>query len=156
MDRRRFLAAGIAGTTGFASTGKTQDKAANDKNIRIVGVSCSPREGKTTATAIKVALAAAKQVDRRIRVDMLDLGGMDISGWTGGARPDEGRQVKDDFDLVLPMLSDLVPDGLIIGSPSYFRSMSALRFSARQSCFWRTSLQACWLSGAIGMAARNS
>ena len=73
-----------------------------------------------------MALDAAKEVDRRIRTDMLDLGGMDISGWTGGARPGEGRQARDDFDLVLPMLRDPVPDGLIIGSPSYFRSMSAL------------------------------
>jgi multimeric flavodoxin WrbA len=51
---------------------------------------------------------------------------MDIAGWTGGAKPGEGQQVKDDFDSLIPMLRDPVPDGLIIGSPSYFRSMSAL------------------------------
>jgi len=52
---------------------------------------------------------------------------MEISGWTGGAKPTDAALPKDDFDLmVLPMLRDPVPDGLIIGSPSYFRSMSAL------------------------------
>ena len=126
MNRRNFLTGGIVATTAFASIGKTPDKTVSDKTIRIVGVSCSPREGKTTATAIKVALDAAKKVDPRIQAELVDLGGMDISGWTGGARPNEGQQVKDDFDLVLPMLRDFVPDGLIIGSPSYFRSMSAL------------------------------
>ena len=34
--------------------------------------------------------------------------------------------LKDDFDLVLPVLESPVPDGLIIGSPVYFRSMSAV------------------------------
>ena len=127
MDRRNFLTAGIAATTVLASTGQTPAKAANDRNVRIVGVSCSPRKGKTTATSVNVALEAAKSVDPRIKIQLLDLGGMNISGWAGGAKPTDAALSKDDFDLmVLPMLRDPVPDGLIIGSPSYFRSMSAL------------------------------
>jgi multimeric flavodoxin WrbA len=127
MDRRNFLTAGIAATTVLASTGQTPAKAANDRNVRIVGISCSPRKGKTTATSVNVALEAAKAVDPRIKIQLLDLGGMDISGWAGGAKPTDAALSKDDFDLmVLPMLRDPVPDGLIIGSPSYFRSMSAL------------------------------
>jgi multimeric flavodoxin WrbA len=46
---------------------------------------------------------------------------MEISGYS----PGDAAQM-DDFDAVLPSLKDPVPDGLIIGSPSYFRSMSAL------------------------------
>lgn len=127
MDRRNFLTAGIAATTVLASTGQTPAKAANDRNVRIVGVSCSPRKGKTTATSVNVALEAAKSVDPRIKIQLLDLGGMNISGWAGGAKPTDAALSKDHFDLmVLPMLRDPVPDGLIIGSPSYFRSMSAL------------------------------
>ncbi len=127
MDRRNFLTAGIAATTVLASTGQTPTKAANDKNVRIVGISCSPRKGKTTATSVNVALEAAKAVDPRIKIQLLDLGDMEISGWVGGAKPTDAALPKDDFDLmVLPMLRDPVPDGLIIGSPSYFRSMSAL------------------------------
>lgn len=127
MDRRNFLTAGIAATTVLASTGQTPAKAANDRNVRIVGVSCSPRKGKTTATSVNVALEAAKAVDPRIKIQLLDLGGMEISGWAGDAKPTDAALPKDDFDLmVLPMLRDPMPDGLIIGSPSYFRSMSAL------------------------------
>ena len=127
MDRRNFLTAGIAATTVLASTGQAPAKAANDRDVRIVGVSCSPRKGKTTATSVNVALEAAKSVDPRIKIQLLDLGGMNISGWAGGAKPTDAALSKDDFDLmVLPMLRDPVPDGLIIGSPSYFRSMSAL------------------------------
>lgn len=127
MDRRNFLTAGIAATTVLASTGQTPAKVANDRDVRIVGVSCSPRKGKTTATSVNVALKAAKAVDPRIKIQLLDLGDMDISGWAGGAKPTDAALSKDDFDLmVLPMLRDPVPDGLIIGSPSYFRSMSAL------------------------------
>ncbi len=127
MDRRNFLTAGIAATTVLASTGQAPAKAANDRDVRIVGISCSPRKGKTTATSVNVALEAAKAVDPRIKIQLLDLGSKEISGWTGGAKPTDAALLKDDFNLtVLPMLRDPVPDGLIIGSPSYFRSMSAL------------------------------
>ena len=121
MNRRKFVGKALV-SGAAASLAPTLAAAGQAGNIRIVGVSCSPRKGKTTAIAVKVALEAAKQVDQRIRIDMLDLGGMNVSGWT----PGETQPTKDDFDSVLLKLHDPVPDGLIIGSPSYFRSMSAL------------------------------
>jgi len=117
MDRRKFVATSIA--AGAATFASSTVRAAEKKPVKIIGVSCSPRKGKTTATAIQVALDAAKEVDSRIQVELLDLGGMNISGWIPG-------EIKDDFGSFLPKLRDPVPDGLIIGSPSYFRSMSAL------------------------------
>ena len=120
MNRRKFISTSLA--TGAAVTLATKSaESAQSGRVRIVGVSCSPRKGKTTATAVKTALDAAKTVDSRIEIELIDLGGMEISGFSGLAQPQ-----KDDFDSVLPMLKDPVPDGLIIGSPSYFRSMSAL------------------------------
>jgi multimeric flavodoxin WrbA len=126
MDRREFmsktLAAGAAVGLASAPAG-----AARDKAVRIVGVSCSPRKGKTTATSVKVALDAAKSVNPRIETELLDLGGLEISGTPGGTTSADLPQIWDDFDVVvLPKLRDPVPDGLIIGSPCYFRSMSAL------------------------------
>jgi len=118
MDRRKFVSKAFF-SGAVASLAPTIAAAGQAGNVRIVGVTCSPRKGKTTATAVEVALEAAKEVDERIRIDMLDLGGLNISGWTP-------VQAKDDFTSVLTMLHDPVPDGLIIGSPSYFRSMSAL------------------------------
>lgn len=125
MNRRRFIATSIA-TGGAAALGSTTAKAANKKSVRILGISCSPRQGKTTATSVKVALDAAKEVDSRIEVELIDLGGKDIAGWSGGAKPGEAREVTDDFQSVLPSLKAPNLGGIIIGSPSYFRSMSAL------------------------------
>jgi multimeric flavodoxin WrbA len=120
MNRRKFFKTSIA--AGAAATlASTTTKAADKKSVRILGVSCSPRKGKTTATAVQAALNAAKEVDPRIEVELIDLGGMQIAGSSGTS-----SQPSDDFDKILPALKDPVPDGLIIGSPSYFRTMSAL------------------------------
>ena len=120
MNRRKFITTSLsAGAAGSLATATTHG--ANPKTVRILGISCSPRKGKTTATAVRIALEAAKGVDPRVTIEIIDLGGMEISGFSGVAEPK-----KDDFETVLPMLKDPVPDGLIIGSPSYFRSMSAL------------------------------
>lgn len=120
MNRRNFLSTSVA--AGAAATlASTTAKAADKKSVKILGVSCSPRKGKTTATAVQAALNAAKEVDPRIEVELIDLGGMQIAGSSGTS-----SQASDDFDKILPMLKDPVPDGLIIGSPSYFRTMSAL------------------------------
>ena len=121
MDRRNFLTKGAAATAFFASLSSSSN-AAESKKVRIAGVSCSPRKGKTTAMAVKAALDAAQSVNSGIKTELIDLGGMEISGWSGAAQP-----TKDDFDeIVLPKLREPLPDGLIIGSPVYFRTMSAL------------------------------
>ncbi|MHC4353697.1 MAG: flavodoxin family protein [Planctomycetota bacterium] len=120
MDRRNFVSGALAAGVATALVSETAESAQSG-SVRIVGISCSPRKGKTTATAVKAALDAAKSSDSRVTTDLIDLGGMEISGFSGSA-----AQAKDDFDSVLPMLANPVPDGLIIGSPSYFRSMSAL------------------------------
>jgi multimeric flavodoxin WrbA len=73
----------------------------------------------TTAKAVQAALDAAKAVDARIEVELIDLGGLSISGWSP-------TPVKDDFDAILPKLNDPQLGGIIIGSPSYFRSLSSL------------------------------
>jgi len=121
MDRRNFLTKGVAATTVFASMSLSSN-AAESKKVRIAGVSCSPRKGKTTAMAVKTALDAAQGVNSGIKTEFIDLGGLNVSGYTGDAGPS-----KDDFDkIVLPKLSEPLPDGLIIGSPVYFRTISAL------------------------------
>lgn len=127
MDRRRFLATTLAaGTATSMATAAAETE--TDGTIRIVGIACSPRKGKTTATGVKVALDAAQGVDPRIQTELIDLGGLQIAGSLGGASSAEAKQPKDDFELeVLPVLeAPRLPDGLIIGSPCYFRSMSAL------------------------------
>ncbi|MBN2272336.1 MAG: hypothetical protein JXN61_17120, partial [Sedimentisphaerales bacterium] len=69
MNRRKFIASSI--TTGAAATlTSTSASAADKKSVKIVGISCSPRKGKTTATAVQAALDAAKEVDPRIKVEL--------------------------------------------------------------------------------------
>jgi multimeric flavodoxin WrbA len=125
MDRRQFLATTVAAGTTLSVT-SAATAAQSNKPIRIVGVACSSRAGKTTATAVKIALEAAQKTDDRILTELLDLGGLSISGWVGGSKPSEAKLPDDDFNQIVPKLKDPVPDGLIIGSPVYFRSMSAV------------------------------
>jgi multimeric flavodoxin WrbA len=93
--------------------------------LKILGVACSMRPGKTTAAGVQVALAAAKGVHARITTEFLDLGGKDL--WSGalGRRGPDGAPVTDDFQQVVTSLRDPQLAGLIIGSPSYYRAMSA-------------------------------
>lgn len=118
VNRRNFLA--TAGTAALASaTTVHAAAAASDRPLRILGIACSPRPGMTTAKAVQAALDAAKAVSPRIAVELIDLGGLSIAGWSP-------NPVADDFDAILPKLKDPQLGGLIIGSPSYFRSLSAL------------------------------
>jgi len=125
VDRRNFLTSGLIATTTFASMAQS-NKAEESKTVKILGVSCSSRKGKTTATAVKVALEAAKTVSPSIEVQLIDLGGLEISGWVGGATPSSPQEIMDDFQVdVEPYFMASNLGGLIIGSPSYFRSMSS-------------------------------
>jgi multimeric flavodoxin WrbA len=117
--RRHFLTA--AGTAALAATATTAfgAEAGDGKTLKILGIACSPRKGMTTAKAVQVALDAAKAVSPRLQVELVDLGGLNIAGWSPTIP-------RDDFDAILPRLRDPQLGGLIIGSPCYFRSLSSL------------------------------
>lgn len=118
VTRRNFLAtAGIAAMA--ASPAHGAEETPKGKVVKIIGVSCSPRKGMTTAKAVQAALDAAKNLDPRIQVELVDLGGLNIAGWSP-------QPPKDDFNSILSKLQDPDLAGLIIGSPSYFRGLSSL------------------------------
>jgi multimeric flavodoxin WrbA len=128
FTRRRFIEA--AGTAVFAGTAAATTSAqaasrSRDKAIRIVGISCSPRKGKTTAASLQVCLEAAKKVDPRIDVELIELAGMKIDGSPATGLPLEPGQ-KDDFGQLIPKLSDPKVAGIIVGTPVYFGSMTSL------------------------------
>ncbi len=120
--RREFIGgtagAALAGALGMETMGRSAQASAGTA-LKILGISCSPRKGMTTAKATQVALDAARGVDGRIEIELLDLGGMNIAGWSP-------KPPDDDFTAVLPKLQDPAVAGLIIGSPVYFRGVSAL------------------------------
>lgn len=117
--RRNFLAATGTAALATAITTVKAEGAGGDPPLRILGIACSPRKGMTTAKAVQAALDAAKAVAPRIEVELIDLGGLRIAGWSPTPKPD-------DFDAILPKLLDPQLGGLVIGSPSYFRSLSSL------------------------------
>jgi multimeric flavodoxin WrbA len=118
LTRRNFLAS--AGATALAtSLAQGAEESSRDKSLKILGIACSPRKGMTTAKAVQTALDAAKSVDARIAVELIDLGGLSLAGWLP-------IPPQDDFAAILPRLQDPALGGLIIGSPSYFRGMSSL------------------------------
>lgn len=116
ITRRNFL--GTAGAVALASV-VGADVRAEGAPLKILGIACSPRKGMTTAKAVQAALDAAKAVNPRIQVELIDLGGLNIAGHS--AKPP-----ADDFNAILPKLKDPALGGLIIGSPSYFRGISSL------------------------------
>ncbi|HNY88098.1 MAG TPA: NAD(P)H-dependent oxidoreductase, partial [Candidatus Hydrogenedentes bacterium] len=99
MTRRAMLAAAGAGAALGAAA---QDAPPAEEKILIIGVSGSPRKGKTTATAMAAALEAAKGVDPRITTELVDLGGMKIAGSDGTSS--SAGSAPDDFDAILPLL----------------------------------------------------
>jgi multimeric flavodoxin WrbA len=126
ITRRDMLAsAGLAAAAGLAGKAAAQDSA-DDDNVLIVGVSCSPRKGMTTATAMSAALEAAEGADPRVTTRLIDLGGLVIAGSTGSTPGDADRPADDFNTEVLPVLESPNLGGLMIGSPSYFRCMSSL------------------------------
>ena len=127
FTRRKFMGAAgaaiVAGTTATASA-QTMGKT-GVKTIRIIGICCSPRKGKTTSVSLRVALAAAEEVGPNIEVELIELGAMKIDGSLAAGLPLEPGQ-KDDFSKLIPRLSDPKVAGIIIGTPVYFGNMTSL------------------------------
>lgn len=121
LTRRNFVGATAAAalTGSFAAISTARAASPGGAPLKILGISCSPRKGMTTAKAVQTALDAAKSVNPRITVELIDLGGLSFSGYSP-------TPPKDDFTAILPKLQDPTVVGLIIGSPSYFRGLSAL------------------------------
>jgi multimeric flavodoxin WrbA len=120
MNRRDFLTTTLAaGTTGsMASTAVAGDR----KAIKIVGLSCSPRKGKTTATALSVCLEAAKAVDPSVTTELIELAGRNI----GVFDPADPKATQGGFADLIPILSDPSVAGIIVGTPVYFGNMTSL------------------------------
>lgn len=119
VDRRQFIAGASAAALAATAASAFSAEADVRNAVKIFGVSCSPRRGMTTAKAVETALEAAKSVDSRIQIELIDLGGLNIAPWS--PKPPE-----DDMKGILQKLRDPALGGLIIGTPCYFRAMSGL------------------------------
>ena len=129
VTRRRFL--GSTGTAALLSAGtavaadSVPGKAAAAWPIKILGISCSPRKGKTTTAAMKICLDAVKATDGRIEVELIELAGLKIPGEVAAGIALEPGE-RDDFPALVPKLSEPAVAGIILGTPVYFGNMSYL------------------------------
>ncbi len=126
ITRRTFVetagAAFAAGTVGSLSA--HAEEAAMDK-IKIIGLCCSPRTGKTTSEALRICLEEAAKVSDRIETELIELGGLKIPASVAAGIPLEAGE-KDDFPSLVPKLVAKEVGAIIIGTPVYMGNMSAL------------------------------
>jgi multimeric flavodoxin WrbA len=130
FTRRGFLggagsAAMLGAGSALAAAADAAESAGTVKSLRILGVCCSPRKGKTTTTALGVCLEAAKAVDPRIEVELIELAGLRIPGEVAAGIALEPGE-RDDFPALSPKLIEPNVAAIIFGTPVYFGNMSFL------------------------------
>ena len=128
LTRRRFLgsaAAALGSTATIAAVPSQAEHAAQPRPIKILGICCSPRKGKTTAAALRICLDAVRAVDGRIEVELIELAGRKIPGEVAAGIALEPGE-RDDFPALVPKLSEPTVAGIIFGTPVYFGNMSSL------------------------------
>ncbi len=144
ITRRNFvrdsIAAGVV-ATGVTSTSHGADAPSRDEPVKVIAISCSPRQGQATATSLRVCLDAAGLVSPQIETELIELAGRKINGDLAAGIPLEPGE-KDDFPALVPKLTDPKVRGIIIGTPVYFGNMSSLckAFLDRWMAFYRDNL----------------
>jgi len=124
LGRRELM--GTAGVAAVAAAmGAAQAQPGGTSGMKIIGVSTSARMGKTTAAAVSLCLAAAKEAVDGVETELIELADLSIPAQLAAGQPlREGE--TDDFPAVAAKLSDPAVAGIIVGSPVYFGNMSAL------------------------------
>ncbi len=95
--------------------------------MKIVGICGSPRKGKTTLHALEQSLAAVRETGPGIETLLLELADLKIGGCLacGHCLKELKCSQEDDFEQVIPLLSDPDLAGLIIATPVYLGSMTS-------------------------------
>jgi len=95
--------------------------------MRILGICCSPRKGQATFKAMKVCLAATREVDEAIDTELVELAGKKIGPCIACniCKEELTCGIDDEFGELIPVLADKDVAAVIIGTPVYFGSMTA-------------------------------
>ena len=106
VSRRGFIgSAGLAAGGAMLASVKAA-QAAESGEKKIIAVSCSRREGKTTAEALKIVLEAAKAVSpETIEIELIELAGKQLHAELA-AGIDLAEGATDDFLPIEEKLSD--------------------------------------------------
>ncbi len=96
--------------------------------MKIIGVSCSPRKGKTTAEALGVCLEAAQSAAPGVETELLELAGLEVRGCLACGRCGKALECSQEDDFTretLPALRRPEIVGIIVGTPVYLGSMTS-------------------------------
>ena len=95
--------------------------------MKIVGISCSPRKGKSTKVALEVCLQAVKEMVPDVETLLIELSDMKMNGCLACGKCMKVLECsqEDDFVKVIPILSDSELAGLVVATPVYFGSMTS-------------------------------
>jgi len=95
--------------------------------VRILGICCSPRQGKSTYKAMQACLAATEEAGDSTETSLIELAGLDIRPCLacGECKRELACPIEDDFASLIPTLADKDVVGMIIGTPVYFGMMTA-------------------------------
>jgi multimeric flavodoxin WrbA len=102
--------------------------------VTILGIVGSPRKGGNTEVMVNTALEAGKE-SGDVQTDMVTLAGRDVHPCKGCSYCwfHEGVcKIKDDAEEILQKM--VKADGLIVGSPAYFGSMTATLKALFERC----------------------
>ncbi len=124
LGRRELIGTAGAAAVVSALSSTTLAQGAKAKR-KIIGVSCSPRKGMTTASALTICLKAAKEKDPSLETELIELAELSIPAQLAAGQPLRQGET-DDFPILVEKLGDPAVAGIIVGSPVYFGNMSAL------------------------------
>jgi multimeric flavodoxin WrbA len=95
--------------------------------MKIVGISCSPRKGKSTKFALDVCLQAVKETVPDVETMLIELSELKINGCLACGKCMKVLECsqEDDFPKMIPILSDPELAGLVVATPVYFGSMTS-------------------------------
>lgn len=124
IGRRELMGAAGAAVvaTAWGGTALAQNAPAKRK---IVAINGSPRKGMTTSAGLSLCLEAARNGFPEFETELIELADYAIPAQLAAGQPLRPGEV-DDFPKLAEKLSDPAVVGIIVGSPVYFGTMSAL------------------------------
>ncbi|TWU31170.1 flavodoxin family protein [Novipirellula artificiosorum] len=151
-------AVAVAATSSADSSSDSGGTTESAPKLKIIGVACSFRAGKTTAQSLQLCLDAAKVVaPDRIEVELIELAGLKLPAEVAAGIPlSEGE--RDDFPAIAEKLSDPNLAAVIIGTPVYYANMSSLCkvFIERCGVFRKTFALSGKVAGVIAVGGNRN
>jgi multimeric flavodoxin WrbA len=95
--------------------------------MKVVGISCSPRKGKSTKYALEICLQAVKETAPDVEIMLIDLSELKVNGCVACGKCMKVLECsqEDDFAKMIPILSDPALAGLVVATPVYLGSMTS-------------------------------